>query len=216
MNAEASLVPEQCTLPSVDQPEFAALSRHRPHLHFENVDECTCCARRGGEEEERDTVEDNVNPEASGMPQDVDDLVELSRVLVSVAYRSLAAAPESVSLPHFRALAVLARHGPCTAGGLAQALGQHPSTVTRIGDKLVAAGWVTRGPRSENRREVELCLTTAGRRLTRTVLRARARELDQILARLSPARRRALALLLPELLDAAHTVLDGRAAAWAV
>jgi hypothetical protein len=48
------------------------------------------------------------------------------------------------------------------------------------------------------------------------VLRARARELDQILARLSPARRRALALLLPELLDAAHTVLDGRAAAWAV
>lgn len=147
------------------------------------------------------------------MPDDVDDLVELSRVLVGVAYRSLAAAPEPVALPQFRALAVLERHGPCTAGGLAQALDQPPSTVTRLCDKLVAAGWVSRGPRAENRREVELHLTAAGRRLTRTVLRARAREVDTILARLPEARRRALARLLPELLAAAANVTP---AAWAV
>lgn len=147
---------------------------------------------------------------------DVGDLVELSRLLVSVAYRSLDAAPEPVALPQFRALAVLARYGPCTAGGLAEALGAHGSTATRLCDKLVAAGWLTRQNRPANRREVELDLTDAGRAVVEQVLTARAAELERILSRLPKASRRALAALLPQLLEAADGTVARPREAWAV
>ena len=133
----------------------------------------------------------------------VDDLVELSRLLVSTAVRSLDAAGAAVTLPQFRALALLARTGPCTSGGLAAGLGQHGSTVTRLGDRLVAAGWVTRQNRQDNRREVELALTPAGQELVTRVLTARAAELENLLARLPAADRDALAAVLPRLLAAA-------------
>lgn len=147
---------------------------------------------------------------------DVGDLVELSRLLVSVAYRSLDAAPKPVALPQFRALAVLARYGPCTAGGLADSLGTHGSTVTRLCDKLVAAGWLTRQNRPENRREVELDLTDAGRAVVEQVLTARAAELERILSRLPAASRRALATLLPQLLAVADNTVARPREAWAV
>lgn len=133
----------------------------------------------------------------------VDDLVELSRLLVSTALRSLDSAGVAVTLPQFRALALLARTGPCTAGGLAAGLGQHGSTVTRLGDRLVAAGWVTRQTRPDNRREVELALTAAGSELVSRVLTARAAELESLLARLPATDRAALAAVLPRLLAAA-------------
>jgi DNA-binding MarR family transcriptional regulator len=150
------------------------------------------------------------------MTDDVSDLVELSRLLVSVAYRSLQAAPEPVQLPPFRALAVLARFGPCTVGGLAEALDTPASTVTRMCDKLVAAGWVSRQNRPDNRREVEIALTESGRSLVRQVLAARAAELESILASLPVSSRRALGKLLPQLLAAADVVVPQPREAWAV
>jgi DNA-binding MarR family transcriptional regulator len=139
-----------------------------------------------------------------GASDDVRDLVELSRLLVSVAYRSLAAADEVVPLPVFRAMAVLARLGPCTAGSLAEALSVPGSAVTRLGDKLVAAGWATRQNRPTNRREVELALTDRGRSLVEQVLHARAAELELILSELPKPSRRGLGTLLHELLTAAE------------
>lgn len=147
---------------------------------------------------------------------DVADLVELSRLLVSVAYRSLAAAPEDLALPQFRALAVLAHDGPCTVGGLAGALDMNPSTVTRLCDKLVAAGWVTRQNRPANRREVEVELTAPGRALVSEVLTSRAAELEGILARLPRTARKDLGRLLPLLLEAADHIVPTAREAWAV
>ena len=153
---------------------------------------------------------------ASAPPDDVNDLVELSRLLVSVAYRSLEATEQAVPLPQFRALTVLARYGPCTAGGLAEALDQVGSTVTRMCDRLVAAGLVTRQNRPDNRREVEIDVTKAGRRLVEQVLAARAAELEQMLQRMRPGSRAALAKVLPELLAAADEHLPDSRARWAV
>jgi DNA-binding MarR family transcriptional regulator len=150
------------------------------------------------------------------MADDVGELVELSRVLVSVAYRSLEAADEPIPLPQFRPLAVLARFGPSTVGGLAEALDTRPSNVTRLCDKLVAAGLVTRQNRPENRREVEIGLTTAGQALVRKVFTARAAELERILSRLPETSRKRLARLLPELLEAADSTVPGPREAWAV
>ncbi len=134
---------------------------------------------------------------------DVADLVELSRLLVGVADRSLVAASAEVSLSQFRALALLARHGPFTGGGLADHLGQLPSTTTRLCDRLVAAGWITRETNPDNRRTIEVGLTPVGRRLVKQVLTARSGELERILARMPAPSRARLARALPDLLAAA-------------
>lgn len=146
----------------------------------------------------------------------VDDLVDLSRVLVGVAVRSLEAGSSPVPLPQFRALAVLHRIGPCTAGGLADCLEQPPSTVTRLVDKLVAADLAQRATRADNRREVEVDLTRQGRAVVERVFRARAVELEQILARMPRASRDALARALPDLLHAAEDHKPGSQTPWAV
>ena len=147
---------------------------------------------------------------------DVDHLVDLSRVLVGVAVRSLETGASPVPLPQFRALTVLHRIGPCTAGGLAECLEQPPSTVTRLVDKLVAADLVQRATRADNRREVGVDLTRKGRAVVERVLRARAVELEQILARMPRASRDALARALPDLLHAAEDHKPGSQAPWAV
>lgn len=147
---------------------------------------------------------------------DVTDLVELSRLLVSVAYRSLDASSTPVPLPQFRALVLLSRNGPCTAGGLAAELDMVPSTATRLCDKLVAAKWVRRITKPDNRREVELTLTPAGEKFAQEVLGRRAAEFEQILSQMPPESRQALAEALPELLAAADATVDKARAAWAV
>jgi len=147
---------------------------------------------------------------------DVVDLVELSRLLVSVADRSLGAASPEVSLSQFRALALLARHGPCTGGGLADHLGQLPSTTTRLCDRLVEAGWITRETNPDNRRTIELGLTRLGRRLVKQVLTARSVELERILARMPAPSRARLARALPDLLAAADGAEAISGAGWAM
>ena len=54
---------------------------------------------------------------------DISLFVELSRALVAVSVRSVGAIDGVVTLPQFRALAVLERRGPCSAGELATGVG---------------------------------------------------------------------------------------------
>ena len=81
----------------------------------------------------------------------VDAVLRASRVLVAVAVRSLAEVDDDVTLPQYRALVVLASRGPQRPTELADALAVHPSTITRLCDRLVgeatgAAGRVARQP----------------------------------------------------------------------
>jgi DNA-binding MarR family transcriptional regulator len=64
---------------------------------------------------------------------------------------------------------------------LAERLGIHQSTFTRLADRLVAQGWVRREPNTESRREVLIDLTDAGRELVARVTLARAADLRRIL-----------------------------------
>jgi DNA-binding MarR family transcriptional regulator len=120
----------------------------------------------------------------------VDAVLRASRVLVSVAVRSLAQVDHDVTLPQYRVLVVLASRGPQRPGGLAEALAVHPSTITRLCDRLVAGRLVRRSASSENRREVVITLTPKGRRLVDEVTAHRRKEISEIVARI-PARERA-------------------------
>src|SRR5919202_2766246 len=123
---------------------------------------------------------------------DVHATLVASRALTGVLARSLADVLEVVTLPQFRALVVLCAEGPLRSGVLAERLGIHQSTFTRLADRLVAQGWVRREPNAESRREVLVDLTDAGRELVTKVLDARRADLARILRAASPQDRVAI------------------------
>ena len=104
-----------------------------------------------------------------------------TRVLAGVALRSLDVLDDKVSLPQFRMLAVLADLGLARSTQVARALGLDASTVTRLADRLVAAGYVVRGSDPGNRKLAMLELTDTGRELVTHVSGWRHEELGRIL-----------------------------------
>jgi DNA-binding MarR family transcriptional regulator len=122
----------------------------------------------------------------------VDVLQEATRMLAGVALRSLEVIEGSVSLPQFRVLAMLAGLGPARSARVAAGLGLEPSTVTRLVDRLVSAGHVTRDMDPSNRSAVILRLTASGQRIVDDVAAWRRRELGRILLRLEPGDRATL------------------------
>ena len=138
--------------------------------------------------------------QAAGM---VEVLQAATRVLAGVALGSLDALDGTVSLPQFRVLAVLADLGCSRSAQVADALGLDASTVTRLADRLVAAGHIVRGTDPGNRTVVTLELTGSGRDLVAKVVQWRRRELTRILGRLAPEDRDTLTASLRRLIEAA-------------
>ena len=93
-------------------------------------------------------------------------------------------------------------------GGVAAALDVHQSTATRLCDRLVAKGLVSRRTSEESRREVFISLTRDGSALIRTVTRRRRREITKIMDRLEPTERVRLAEAFVAFADAAGEVPD--------
>lgn len=133
----------------------------------------------------------------------VEVLQAVTRVLVGVALRSIDIPGGAVSLPQFRVLAVLADLGPTRSGRLARALGLEPSTVTRLADRLVASGHVTRSGDPQHRGVVTLSLTADGHDLVTQVAQWRRRELSRMADQLAPGDRDTATLALKRLVDAA-------------
>lgn len=132
-----------------------------------------------------------------------DVLQAATRVLAGIALQSVDALAGAVSLPQLRLLAVLADLGPARSGQVARALGLDASTVTRLADRMVAAGHVRRGSDPSHRGVVTLELTASGRRLVARVAAWRHQELARILGRLSPDDRAAVTAALRLLVEAA-------------
>lgn len=149
-------------------------------------------------------------------PADISLFVELSRALVAVSVRSVGAIDGVVTLPQFRALAVLERRGPCSAGELATGVGLHVSSITRLCDRLVDRGLITRETRPDNRRQVELTITDEGSKLVQQVWAARAVDLAEALSALTTAERTALRDAVAPLLAvlAEDEAPSGRELAW--
>ncbi|WP_062347814.1 MarR family winged helix-turn-helix transcriptional regulator [Herbidospora yilanensis] len=115
-----------------------------------------------------------------------------SRLLVSIAARSLGSVDEAVTLPQFRLLVVLAGRGEAKLVTLAEALDVNPSTAMRMADRLANANLVRRATNPDNRRESLIRLTAEGRRVVDEVTARRGAEIEKIVSRLTRDQRQAL------------------------
>ena len=135
--------------------------------------------------------------------EQVEALQAATRILAGVALRSLDILDGVTTLPQFRMLAVLAELGRARSSRVARALALDASTVTRLADRLVAAGHVERGSDLRHRSVVTLELTPSGQGLVSAVSGWRQRELSRIVAALPPATRAQLTGVLGQLVTAA-------------
>jgi len=141
--------------------------------------------------------------EADQTASDVEVLQQATRLLAGIALRSVEVLHGAVTLPQYRVLAVLADLGEVRSARVADALGLEASTVTRLVDRLAAAGHVSRSDDPTNRSAVTLQLTASGRDLVEQVVSWRLRELRRILLCLEPADRITLTSSLALLVDVA-------------
>src|ERR1700691_5325052 len=111
----------------------------------------------------------------------LDAVVTASRVLVAIAARSLADAGEEVTLTQYRSLVVLASRGPQGVAALAEAVAVTPPTAPRLAARRVPKGLVRRRTDRQDRRQVRIALTEAGRRLVDLVTERRRHEIARLL-----------------------------------
>lgn len=106
---------------------------------------------------------------------------------------------ESLSATGIAVLARLRREGPQTLQGLASAERIRPPSMTRIVDRLVELGHVTREPHPDDRRAVLVALASPGEEFLADTVRQRSSWLAERLGRLDAPDRDAIAAALPAL-----------------
>jgi DNA-binding MarR family transcriptional regulator len=146
---------------------------------------------------------DRRKPAAADAQDLVTAVLTASRVLLSVAVRSLAEVEDTVTVPQFRTLVVLDAHGPMNLNTLSGLLGVTPSTALRMIDRLLAAELVTRRDNPANRREVLLELTEAGALIVEQVTAKRRGEIARVVTRMPASQRSELIAALRAFADAA-------------
>ncbi|MGI8882094.1 MAG: MarR family winged helix-turn-helix transcriptional regulator [Jatrophihabitans sp.] len=126
------------------------------------------------------------------MSEQIEAVLDASRVLVAVSSQSLSAVDEGVTLTQFRVLVILASRGPLDLNALADHMGVHPSNATRACDKLVALQLVERNEDPADRRRLLLAPSAAGTRLLRSVSAQRRKAIRGVVAKMRPQSRRHL------------------------
>ena len=120
---------------------------------------------------------------------DVAAFERLTQALVGITVQSLDALDGAVTVAQFRLLRTLDGLGRVSCSSLAAALGSAASSVTRLVDKLEAAGFVTRGSDPQSRSIVTVETTEAGREVVAAVLARRRALLEAVLDAMPPAER---------------------------
>ena len=96
----------------------------------------------------------------------------------------------NLSVPQFRTLVFLHRHGGASLSDVAEHLALTPPSVSKLIDALVTRGVVTRQTHPGDRRRVTLALTAGGREILQSAREAAQAHLAKELAKL-PAGERA-------------------------
>lgn len=127
------------------------------------------------------------------MAQQMETLLSTARIFGAITAEAVAQVGTGVTLPQLRVLVLASQPGHLNATGVAEALGVHLSSASRICDRLVQAGLLDRRDLPRDRRHVELTLTPAGERLLASVNDHRQEVFSRILQRMKPSEREALA-----------------------
>ena len=114
-------------------------------------------------------------------------LLAVVRLSMDVSVRATAELG-SLSPVQLRALTALRMLEEANLAQLSEEMGVTVSTTSRLVDRLVGADWVHRGPSPNNRREISLTLSDAGKRLLRRYDKRRVELMRECLHRL-PAER---------------------------
>lgn len=130
-------------------------------------------------------------------------LLAFTRLAVDVSVRT-AEELGGLSPVQLRALTVLQDTSGANLAALAGQMGVTVSTASRLVDRLVAAGWVHRGPSPHNRRSISLSLTAAGTSLLRRYDRGRMTLLHEHLRRLPAERHDVVVRLLGDVASTVH------------
>ena len=93
--------------------------------------------------------------EGAGLGSLTEDVLRASRALVAIAARSIAEAGEDITLPQYRALVVLAGHGPLNVASLGEQLGMNAPSASEA-RRLIAQGGVHIGDTTIDSEEVAL------------------------------------------------------------
>ena len=118
----------------------------------------------------------------------------LTQALVGVTTQSLDALDGAVTVSQFRLLRTLDGLGRVPSSTLATALQTAASSVTRLVDKLEAAGFVARGSDANSRSIVTVEVTAAGHAVVRDVLSRRRSLLQTVLDAMDPDERQHAAI----------------------
>jgi DNA-binding MarR family transcriptional regulator len=152
-----------------------------------------------------------INPKPIN-PKPIDDATEAvlraSRALVGVAAQSLARTEAHLTLVQYRALVALGVNGDQNVGTLADTLGIHPSTATRLCDRLVAKGLMERKTSEASRREVTVALSRAGAALVTAETDRRRQAIRRIVERLDRTTQLEIVAAIGALVDAAEEAHD--------
>lgn len=105
-------------------------------------------------------------------------LENAGRALHGLTARALATVDASVTVVQLRTLDMLGECGPLNMHALAEHIGVHPSTMTRMCARLLAHDLVVREVSEVDRREVVIRLAESGRSLVEAVHDARRRSLE--------------------------------------
>ena len=124
---------------------------------------------------------------------EVAELEMLTRSLVGITLQSLEVLGGEVSLPQFRLLLAASTLGRAPSSRLAEAAGVPASSVTRLADRLEAAGLLARGGDARSRSIVTIESTAAGRALVARVVARRHELLAAVLERMTQGERAAVA-----------------------
>ncbi len=122
----------------------------------------------------------------------IDAVMRASRALVGIAAAAVAEVDDSVTVPQLRVLVMVDTRGPLNLAGVAAGLGVNPSNASRICERLIRAGLLDRQESPDDRRNITLRLTAAGRRLVNKVTRHRRTAITRVLRGMDPEDRELL------------------------
>lgn len=152
-------------------------------------------------------------PAAEGPSADqIDAVLRASRALVGIAAASIAAVDDDVTVPQLRVLVMVDTKGPLNLAAVAAGLGVNPSNASRICDRLIRAGLLDRQASQDDRRNIALSLTDAGRRLVNKMMKHRRASIIRVLRDMDPDDRELLTTALDRFAAAAGEPLADDAA----